>query len=677
MKMARTQVNRLFPRGRVIALILVAVLVAALIYLRLASEPDPVTVPEGTAAGDLSLAPCEYRGESGARAADCGTLVVAENPADPASPLIALPLVRVRATSDDAAEPVFYLTGGPGQSNMDVGFADRYAENHDVVLVGYRGVDGSVRLDCPEVDSAIRRSTDILGEEFFRESGRAYRACAERLTGDGIDVTAYGLVQQVDDLETARVALGYDRINLLSESAGTRTAMIYGLRRPGSIHRSVMIGVNPPGAFLWDARATDAQIDRFAALCAQDDDCRARTDDLTSTMHRTAADLPDRWLFLPIKESNVRTLSLFGLFETAPTGLASAPMMIDTWLSASEGDASGFWFTSVLADVLLPELFVRGQYASAASLDDEAAHQYFAAGVGDVTNLGRAATAVGWGGGLLADAWPAARETAEYRRLRPSEVETLLISGELDVSTPPQIATRDLLPYLPNGQQVVLPGFGHTGSVFAEQPEAGTWLIDEYFDSGTVDDSRYEPQHLDLTPPRTFGGVARTVLGMMLGLAALTVLSVLLMARRASARPTRQVVTVLLRSVWAVVLGVGGWCLGALVVLTFLPGARIDGHVVVTLSVGAAVGLGTYLAWTRRDLPAEQRRAGAAAAAAGAVVGAWLGYDAGDGLTVLVTAVAGAVAGANLLLVLLDVRRAHAAADTRPPSRASAPAGRA
>ena len=30
--------------------------------------------------------------------------------------------------------------------------ASRFAGNHDVVLVGYRGVDGSSRLDCPEVD---------------------------------------------------------------------------------------------------------------------------------------------------------------------------------------------------------------------------------------------------------------------------------------------------------------------------------------------------------------------------------------------------------------------------------------------------------------------------------------------------------------------------------------------
>ena len=60
-----------------------------------------------------------------------------------------------------------------------------------------------------------------------------------------------------------------DPIDLVSESAGTRTAMIYAWRYPRSVHRSVMIGVNPPGNFLWDAQTTGEQIRRYAALCAR------------------------------------------------------------------------------------------------------------------------------------------------------------------------------------------------------------------------------------------------------------------------------------------------------------------------------------------------------------------------------------------------------------------------
>ena len=187
-----------------------------------------------------------------------------ENRADPQSRLIALPVTRIRARSAHPAEPIFRLEGGPGITNMQFAKASRFADDHDVVLVGYRGVDGSSRLDCPEVESAVSHSNDILAEKSMRAYGDALRACADRLTDDGVDLAGYGLAQQVDDLEAARKALGYDRIDLVSESAGTRTALIYSWRYPKSIHRSVMIGANPPGHFVWDAKTTDEQIQRYS-----------------------------------------------------------------------------------------------------------------------------------------------------------------------------------------------------------------------------------------------------------------------------------------------------------------------------------------------------------------------------------------------------------------------------
>jgi pimeloyl-ACP methyl ester carboxylesterase len=162
------------------------------------------------------------------------------------------------------------LQGGPGVTNMEFREASWFAERRDVVLVGYRGFDGSSVLDCPEVESALKRSSDFLGEKSFRERADAFRACADRLSADGVDLAGYSLPQRVDDLEAARKALGYGRIDLLSESLGTRIAMIYSWRYPKSIHRSVMLGVNPSGHFVWDEKTTDEQIGRYAALCAKD-----------------------------------------------------------------------------------------------------------------------------------------------------------------------------------------------------------------------------------------------------------------------------------------------------------------------------------------------------------------------------------------------------------------------
>src|SRR5213592_2346859 len=219
--------TRIFTPARIVALALVSLAALGLAYLHFGTGTDSVSVPSEAHAGQLTLHSCHYATENGSYRADCGTLVVRENRHKARSRLIALPVKRIRARSAQPGVPIFRLQGGPGLSNMDFKDASRFADRHDVVLVGYRGIDGSVRLDCPEVESALKHSTDFLGEKSLRAYGDGFRSCAHRLTDDGVDLAAYGLTSQVDDLEAARRALGYKRIDLLSESAGTRTAMVY------------------------------------------------------------------------------------------------------------------------------------------------------------------------------------------------------------------------------------------------------------------------------------------------------------------------------------------------------------------------------------------------------------------------------------------------------------------
>jgi pimeloyl-ACP methyl ester carboxylesterase len=647
-----------FGPARIVALALISLTALGLAYLHFSAGDNRVSVPSGAHAGQLTLHSCDYATEGGSYRADCGTLVVPESRHKAHSRLIALPVTRIRARSDHPAEPIFRLEGGPGLTNMTFSKASRYAENHDVVLVGYRGADGSSVLDCPEVESALKHSTDFLGEQSFRAYGDGFRTCAERLMDDGVDLAGYTLPQRVDDLEAARTALGYGRIDLLSESAGTRTAMIYSWRYPESIHRSVMIGVNPPGHFLWDAKTTDEQIRRYTELCSKDESCSKRTDDLVLSMRDTAADIPERWFFLPIKEGNVRVASFYGLMEsTSEAAPLSAPMTLSSWLSAANGDSSGFWFQSLLADLAFPGSFVWGEYASSARADAQAANEYFSAGGQEHdSNLGVAATAFGWGDGRMAEGWPAAPDENEYSRVQHSNVETLLIGGELDFATPPQWATRELLPQLPNGHQVVLAGLGHTTSFWTEQPEASSRLINTFFDSGRVDDSLYKPQSVDFTPEVTQTALAKGIGGVMVGIALLAVLSLLWMARRVHKRGRfGRKAGATLRSLYAIVLGLGGWFLGALIVITTMPGTPLDDELLAAFSVGLPIGLGVYLAWAHRGWAAKTKAIGFAAALGGALVGAWLGFHATEGLLALITAIAGATVGGNVTLLGLDI----------------------
>ena len=67
------------------------------------------------------------------------------------------------------------------------------------------------------------------------------------------------------------------------------------------------------------------------------------------------------------------------------------------------------------------------------------------------------------------------------------------------------------------------------------------------------------------------------------------------------------------------------------------------------------IGLGVYFAWVNRDWPATTKTTGFAATAGGALLGAWLGFHAAADLLALLTAILGAAAGANLIVLALDI----------------------
>jgi pimeloyl-ACP methyl ester carboxylesterase len=651
--------TRPFGPARIVALVLIALGVFGLAYLHFASDAGSVSVPAGAHAGQLALKSCSYSTEHGNYAADCGTLVVPENRHNTHSRLIALPVTRIRALSKSPGVPIFRLEGGPGLPNTTFADASRFADKHDVVLVGYRGVDGSSVLDCPEVVSVLKHSADFLGAKSLDAEARGFRSCAGRLKADGVDLAGYTLPERVDDLEGARRAFGYHRIDLLSESAGTRTAMIYAWRYPKSIHRSVMIGVNPPGHFLWNPKTTDEQIRTYAALCAKDDSCRKQTDNLAATIKTTAAHIPDHWWFLRIKKGNVRIGSFFGLMNSTSTASPiSAPMTLQTWLAAAKGDPSGLWLLSMMAQLVFPNVQVKGDMAAVARTDASFADPYFASARDRGSILGSPGTDYLWAGGRLRDAWPASPDENEYNRVQTSRVETLLIGGSVDFATPPQDATRELLPHLPNGHQVVLAGLGHTDDFWAYQPAASSRLINTFLDSGRLDKSLYTGNTIDLKPSFTQGAIAKIFLGVMLSFAALVVLSLLALWLRVRKRGGLGRKTgASIRSLYVFVLGLGGWFLGILVVLTALPTVPLDSELLVGLSVGVPTGLGIYWGWVQRDWSARTKTAGLFASLAGAFVGAWLGFNSIPGFFGPITAIVGAAVGANLILLALDITR--------------------
>ncbi len=102
---------------------------------------------------------------------------------------------------------------------------------------------------------------------------------------------------------------------------------------------------------------------------------------------------------------------------------------------------------------------------------------------------------------------------AEFRQVHPSDVETLLISGNIDLSTPAEFATDDLLPSLTNGTQVILSEMGHVNDVMSLQPEAIARLLTSFYDSGEADDSLFVYEPMDFQVGWGFPQFAKIGLG--------------------------------------------------------------------------------------------------------------------------------------------------------------------
>ena len=349
--------------------ILAIILIVAFISGCQRADEAPMVVPPNAKAGDLiNLEACTYETGDVTYTADCGVLIVPENRADPNSRLIFLPVMRIPSTGNVVMEPIFWLNGGPGQSNMRFSHPqdlDAFLKNHDFVLIGYRGVDGQVVLDCPEISTALSNPPgELLSAAALKSYSTAASQCASRLQAEGVDLAGYTMTETIHDMEAARIALGYQQVNLLGASYGSRLAMMYEWMYPQHLQRVIMVGVNPPGSFIWDTNVIDAQIGDYARLCAEDDMCSSRSDDLSKMMQEVSKNMPERWLFFPIDADKVKSITFIMFTESIrppgdPFGIYG-PAAVDMWQSAAEGDASGMALASLLSKGFLPNFYTWG-----------------------------------------------------------------------------------------------------------------------------------------------------------------------------------------------------------------------------------------------------------------------------------------------------------------------------
>lgn len=412
-----------------------------------------------------------------------GNIEVSEDYSNINSRKIQIPIFVVKSSNTNSSEPIFWLDGGPGASNIlsenKIISASpiKILENHDIVCIGYRGVDGSTILKSKKVSKALKgKNNQLLSEKSLNNLEEKIKEYQLQLQKEGIDINKYTMLDVIEDLEIARKQLGYKKVNILSISYGTRVALLYSYKYPSIINKTVMIGANPPGNFIWNPEKTESILTKYDSIYRNQNlvDYKGSIKDI---MKKAFDNMPKRWSIFKLDDDKIKVGTFTALFTKDMAGLVFEAYN----RAANNGDYSYLFLMQKLVDNESSGTVFGEMSSKGVSADFEQGVDYRKTLEGSNTILGGNISKLYWG---AAGAWQMKRIPEEYRKCRESLSETLIISGDLDVSTPSDNAKEELMPFLKNGHQIILKNMSHS-DIFIKTMMTPNFLSD-YFNSGII-----------------------------------------------------------------------------------------------------------------------------------------------------------------------------------------------
>jgi pimeloyl-ACP methyl ester carboxylesterase len=501
------------------------------------SGPNVASAQAVSPAGEFAPAACPFVVPSGIEEGvdvSCGYLTVPERHEAPSGPTIRLAVAVLAPTdSGESGPPLIMLNGGPGQGSDGVlplfapgpeGALALLRDGRTVVLVDQRGTGRSepallcpgdtvdpidLEQPVPAATPAVEIPTDIDGQIGF------YRECLDGFAQSGVDLGAYTSVQNAADIAALRNALGYDEVDLLGISYGSRLALTVMRDHPEGIRAVVMASVLPleVDTYAGQVVAFDAALRTVFAGCAADPACAALVPDMESTLVELIARLDATPM--PITYQSMLTgemvdvevdgaTFLYGLY----TAMFIGPLVgvIPALIAATDGGSP-----EVLALLAPITELLNGGIASGMLLavlcQDEAPFSSMAAieataEASDVLPPLQTDEFFQVSGASLQLVCPGlelASSPASENEPVSSDIPTLLISGEFDPITPPaygELATESLT----NATHVVILGTSH--DPISTSPECAAPMVEAFLaDPGApVDDACADDLVIDYSP---------------------------------------------------------------------------------------------------------------------------------------------------------------------------------
>ena len=394
----------------------------------------------------------------------CGKFTVFENRKTRTGRTIDLNVVVLPALDQESkAEPLFDLAGGPGAAST--GAADFYAgpgkearRRHDVVLVDQRGTGQSNRLSIQREKTPQHYLTEMYPVDYVRKMRHALEQRA--------DLTKYTTSIAMDDLEDVRSWLGYDRINLLGGSYGTRAVQVYMRQHPEHVRSAILVAVAPTDLKMPSHHSESAAraMDLLLGECEQDVACHAAFPQIRDDWKNVLAQLekqPARVEYSPPGKAAPTTVEIqrdifaekIRSWMYGRDKAACIPLIVH---HAAEGDFAPFLKEAIRTSI--PDFVADGMYLSVTCAEDvpfinqEEAARLNASNPFGNYRVFQQTRACGM--------WPRGEIPAGFLDPVSSDAPVLIFSGNMDPVTPPKYG-EEVAKHFPNSRHVIIPEGAH------------------------------------------------------------------------------------------------------------------------------------------------------------------------------------------------------------------------
>ena len=438
-------------------------------------KQQPAGAPAGGDAGklrtlgSLQFKPCSLvsplpNGEP--LEAQCTTLSVPEEHGKQGGRTIALNIAWIppRNTSDPAADPVFFLAGGPGQAAVATfpGLAPVFKDvmkDRGVVLVDQRGTGKSNPLNCKSEGSEQNGSDPAAARAWIE-------GCIAELSKKA-DLRRYTTTDAVADLEAVRKAIGADTINLVGVSYGTRMAQQYALRHPQHVRTLTLDSPVPNTLGLGNIFAgnLDSALQAQFALCKESPTCKQRMGDPRAELQSVLTRLRANPVEVTYRDGSTgeevtetitadHVAGLVRMYAYMPAVGALLPQLIR---EASQGRYANLMALAKMMQGDLAESMSMGMQMSVICTED-ADSMVVRAEDADTVLGNRMVESMA----AMCEAWPKGDKPADFNTALKGELPVLVLTGEFDPVTPPKYGEEIANKGLPKARWLDLKGQGHS-----------------------------------------------------------------------------------------------------------------------------------------------------------------------------------------------------------------------